>query len=36
MAVVTFFIGEIKYFRVMDLEIQRIEFVFSANFWCLE
>ena len=36
MVVVTFFIGEIKYFWVMELEIQRIGNVFSAVFWCLK
>ena len=36
MVVVTFFISEIKYFRVMDLEIQRIGNVFSAVFWCFK
>ena len=36
MVVVTFSTGEIKYFWVMDLEIQRIENVFSAVFWCFK
>ena len=36
MVVVTFFISEINYFRVMDLEIQRIGNVFSAVFWCFK
>ena len=36
MVVVTFSTGEIKYFRVMELEIQRIENVYSAVFWCLK
>ena len=36
MVVVTFSTGEIKYFWVMDLEIQRIENGFSAVFWCFK
>lgn len=36
MAVVTFFNDEIKYSRVLGLEIQRIGNVFSAVFWCLK